>query len=145
MIDQEMEPVQIALLLGIDAQTARTWRRKYRAGGRAALASGKSPGRPTRLNVEQKQRLAELLLQTPAERGFDKYLWTQQLIAELIQREFGVSYHHDHIGIILRELGFTHQKPTRRARERDEARIEGWRREVWPTLLKKTPRPTALS
>ena len=57
--------------------------------------------------------------------------------ADLIAREFGVSYHHDHIGVILREMGFTHQKPTRRAKERDEARIDAWRREVWPAFLKK--------
>jgi transposase len=81
--------------------------------------------------------LEELLLKTPAECGFDKYLWTQQLIADLIQREFGVSYHHDHVGTILRDLGFTPQKPAKRAKERDEARIEAWRREVWPEIVKK--------
>jgi transposase len=48
----------------------------------------------------------------------------------LIAQEFGVSYYHDHIGVILREMGFTHQKPARRAKERDEARIDAWRREV---------------
>jgi transposase len=97
------------------------------------------------MDAQQKQKLSELLLKTPAECGFDKYLWTQQLITDLIQREFGISYHHDHIGLILKELGFTHQKPMRRARERDEARIEAWRRDYWPELLKKTPRPAAKS
>jgi len=86
-----------------------------------------------------------MLLKTPAECGFDKYLWTQQLIAELIGREFGVSYHHDHVGVILKRMGFTHQKPMRRARERDEQRIEGWRREVWPALFKKASTTAASS
>jgi transposase len=65
----------------------------------------------------------------------------QQLVADLIAREFGVSYHHDHVGVILKAMGFTHQKPQRRARERDEAKIEAWRREFWPALLKKVPSP----
>ena len=68
-----------------------------------------------------------------------RYLWTQQLIADLIEREFRVTYHHDHVGVLLKRIGFTHQKPARRARERDEARIDGWRAEAWPALLKKVP------
>jgi transposase len=142
MLDRKMKPAAIAGLLDVDAQTVRSWNRAYRKGGREALASRKPPGRPPRMSVEQKRRLAAMLLKTPAECGFcDRHLWTQQLIADLIVREFGVSYHHDHVGVILCELGFTHQKPARRARERDEARIDAWRRETWPALLKKVPTP----
>jgi len=140
MIDEAKEPAEIARLLKVDDQTVRAWRRIYRKTGRAGLASRKAPGRPTELGPQEREHLAELLLKTPAECGFDKYLWTQQLIADLIQREFNVSYHHDHVGVILHQLGFTHQKPTRRARERNEEKIEAWRRETWPALLKKVPR-----
>jgi transposase len=68
-------------------------------------------------------------------------MWTQQLIAHLIEREFGIRYHHDRICRILKRMGFTHQKPARRAKERDEAKIQQWRTEVWPALLKKVPTP----
>jgi transposase len=140
MFDAEKEPSEIAQFLQVDDQTVRKWRRAYRKEGRVALASRKSPGRPTQLDQQQREQLVQLLQKTPAECGFDKYLWTQQLIADLIQREFGVGYHHDHVGTILHQLGFTHQKPARRARERDEQKIEAWRRETWPALLKKVPR-----
>ena len=143
MIDQDMKPAQIAKLLGVSPQTVRAWRRMYRKGGRSALAARKPPGRPAELEQSQRDRLATMLLKTPAECGFAKYLWTQQLIADLIEREFGVSYHHDHVGVILKRMGFTHQKPARRARERDERRIEAWRKDVWPDLLKKVPTPAA--
>jgi|SRR3954469_4459155 len=143
MFDRDCAPAAIAKDLGVDDQTVRAWRRAYRKGGRNALRSRKPSGRPARLNEQQRQQLGQMLEKTPAECGFDKHLWTQQLIAELIQRQFGVSYHHDHIGVILAEIGFTHQKPARRARERDEQRIETWRRQVWPELLKKVPPQTA--
>jgi len=97
------------------------------------------------LNASQREKLIELLLKTPMECGLNRYLWTTQLIADLIQREFGVVYHHDHVGRLLGAMGFTHQKPARKARERDEARIEAWRLELWPALLKKVSRATALS
>jgi transposase len=142
MFEQALATDVVAKSLGVDDQTIRQWRRAFRAHGRDGLRSRKHPGRPPRLSREHKARLAELLLEAPARRGFaDKHLWTQQLIAELILREFGVSYHHDHVGVILKGIGFTHQKPTRRAQERDEQRIDAWRRETWPALLKKAPTP----
>jgi transposase len=139
MFDQNLQTHLIAKSLSVDDQTVRRWRRVYRSQGRDGLLSSKHPGRTPQLDSAQRQTLSELLLQTPAGCGFDRYLWTQQLIADLIQREFGVSYHHDHVGRLLGKMGFTHQTPARRARERDEQKIEAWRKEVWPELLKKVP------
>lgn len=139
MFEQGLACGVIAVSLKVDDQTVRRWRRMFEAGGVEALRSRKHAGRPGRMNPQQKQRLCELLLKGPAECGFARYLWTQQLIADLIEREFGISYHHDHVGLILKELGFTHQKPMRRAKERDEARIQAWRSEQWPALQKKVP------
>ena len=141
MFDQGCKAVEIAKFLEVDDQTIRAWLRKYRTSGREALVSRKPPGRPARLDDAQRQRLAELLIKTPKECGFDKYLWTQQLIADLIEREFQVKYHHDHIGVILKDIGYSHQKPQRRAREHDPAKVAAWRQEVWPDLLKKVPSP----
>lgn len=140
MFEQSLPAVVIAASLEVDDQTVRRWRRKFDDQGREGLKFRKHRGRPPRMNPQQKEQLSELLIKSPSDCGFHKYLWTQQLIADLIQREFGISYHHDHVGVILHDLGFTHQKPMRRAKERDEARIENWRNQVWPELLKKTPR-----
>jgi transposase len=137
MFEQNLASRVIAASLKVDDQTVRRWRRIFTIRGRDGLLARKHPGRPCRLTPQQKDRLAELLIQTPGACGFDKHLWTQQLIADLIAREFGISYHHDHIGVMLGEMGFTHQKPARRAKERDEAGIEAWRQEFWPALLKK--------
>jgi transposase len=140
MFEQKLASAVIATSLRVDDQTVRRWRRIFQAQGRDGLLARKHAGRPSRLTSQQKSRLAELLVKTPGECGLERHLWTQQLIADLIAREFGVSYHHDHVGVILGELGFTHQKPARRAKERDEARIEAWREKHWPALLKKVLR-----
>jgi transposase len=139
MFEQGLATDVIAASLKVDDQTVRRWRRMFEAGGVDALRSRKHAGRPARMSPQQKRQLCQLLLKSPVECGFDKYLWTQQLIADLIEREFGISYHHDHIGLILKELGFTHQKPMRRAKERDEDRIQAWRSQQWPALQKKVP------
>jgi transposase len=145
MFDQQLSTAQVAASLGVDDQTVRRWQRVYRSRGREGLSSSRHPGRTPRLDATQRSKLAELLLKGPADCGMDRYLWTTQLIADLILREFGVAYHHDHVGRLLGAMGFTHQKPARRARERDEQKIESWRQEVWPALLKKVPEKTASS
>jgi len=137
MFEQGLSSASIAVSLNVDAQTVRRWRRVYNACGRAGLDSHKHPGSKPRLNPQQHERLAQLLLLIPTQCGFERYLWTTSLIADLIQREFNVSYHHDTVGLLLRDLGFSWQKPACRAKERDEVRIQAWRSEVWPEILKK--------
>jgi transposase len=57
-------------------------------------------------------------------------------VAQLIQERFGVGYHPAHVWKILRKLGWSCQKPERRARERDESQIEHWRKVEWPRIKK---------
>jgi transposase len=100
-----------------------------------------------KLGKTQRRRLVKLLLQGPLAHGYRTNLWTTQRIAELIQREFGVRYHRDHIGRLMHSLHWTHQKPEKRAIERDDEAIERWKRKDWPRV-KKTLRgwgPTSFS
>jgi len=96
------------------------------------------PGRPRRLSDKQLRKLERVLLRGPMAHGYRTDLWTTQRIAEVIEAQFGVSYHRDHVGRVMKRLGWTHQKPERRAMERDEERIRKWKAEDWP-LIKKTP------
>ncbi len=86
--------------------------------------------------TEQHRHLATLLLQGAKAHGWPNELWTCARIRVLIQRHFGVSFHHDHVGRLLRQrLNWTPQKPQRRARERDEADIELFRRVRFPRIV----------
>jgi transposase len=74
-------------------------------------------------------------------------LWTTARVAEVIRKSFRVRYHPDHVGRLLHGLGWSHQKPQKKALERDEAKIRRFIREDWPRV-KKTPRgwaPTSFS
>ena len=57
-------------------------------------------------------------------------------IARLIRREFRVRYHRDHIGRLMHQLGWSYQKPERRALERDDEAIDRWKRRTWPRVKK---------
>lgn len=78
-----------------------------------------------------------MLLEGPLAAGFPTDLWTLTRVAQVIERHFGVKYHPGHVWRILRDLGWSPQKPERRARERDEEAIERWRKEDWPRIRKK--------
>ncbi len=79
--------------------------------------------------------------------GYATQLWTTARIAEVIWKKFRVRYHRDHIGRLMHGLGWSHQKPQKRALERDEQQIRRFLRKDWPRV-KKTPRgwvPTSFS
>jgi transposase len=140
MFDQEMPTDQIVGLLEVDDQTVRAWKRRWRKQGRDGLIARKPPGGPSKLTAEQKQQLLKMLEHEPQHYGFKAHLWTTKLMAQLILKTFGVQHHHDHVGAMLRKLGWSVQKPMRRAKERDEPRINAWREQVWPELEKKVAR-----
>jgi transposase len=81
--------------------------------------------------------LAVMLSKGARAAGFATELWALSQVAQVIEREFGVSYHPGHVWYILREIGFSPQKPEQRARERDEATIARWRQEDWERIKKK--------
>lgn len=93
-------------------------------------------GPESKLDAKQRERLRELLLAGPIAAGFSTELWTCRRVAEVVRREFGVDYHPDHLGRILHDLGFSPQKPQRRASERNEAAIARWRSHDWPRIKK---------
>lgn len=128
---------EVADLLSVSVSSVKRWKKAFQQGGLAALAPKRHPGPKPKLSLTQKRRLRDLLLRGPLAAGFHTDLWTCRRVAEVVQREFGIAYHPDHLGRILHDLGFSPQKPQRRARERDEAAIERWRRHDWPRIKKR--------
>jgi transposase len=131
---------QIAQAVGVSEGAVSQWMKRAREAGPDALRRRPSPGAPRRLTAEDLARLPELLHRGPAAYGFRGELWTRTRIAAIIRLEFGVSYHPRHVGRLLDMLRWSPQKPTRRARQRDEAAIARWRDDTWPAI-KKGRRP----
>jgi transposase len=138
LLKQHLSLYEIARRIGCHPSSVMRWRNDMRGGGADALRAKPAPGRPCRLTPRQKERLVRLLLKGAMAHGYRTELWTTLRIAELIQRRMGVVYHRNHVGKLLHELGWSHQKPERRAMERDEEAIEHWKRADWPRV-KKTP------
>ncbi len=104
----------------------------------AALAAKPHPGPKPKLSSDQKVELVAILRRGPVAAGYRTDLWTCARVAEVVRKRFRVSYHPDHLGRILHDLGFSPQKPQQVAREQDAAAVQRWRKKDWPRI-KKSP------
>lgn len=140
MADQGIEPKVIAASLGFDDQTIRRWLRVYGARGMDGLKARIHPGPVPRLSDEQKQAFLELIVHPPqfyAAEGLSGVLWTAAKMARLIQSRFGVSYHPAHVGQMMHDLDYSRQVPHRRPRERNQAKIDQWKAQAWPSIVQR--------
>jgi len=97
-------PGAIAGRLGVNRRSVHRWLASYRSRGIAGLAPLPTPGRPPRLTLGDRQKLADLLLGAATTHGYPSDRWTNARVADLIRRRFGVAYHVNHIGRLLRRL-----------------------------------------
>lgn len=123
--------------MGVTQGAVSQWLTRAKAEGPDSLRRRKAPGARPRLTSRQKAQIPELLKQGPEAFGFRGDVWTRERVATVLRREFGVSYHPVHVGRILKALGWTRQKPVRRARQRDEEAFQRWQDERWPEVQKK--------
>jgi len=130
----------IADALDVSAAAVSQWIHKAQDKGIAALRAHSSPGHPPKLTPAQKRRIPEFLWHGAEAYGFRGDVWTCIRIAHVIEWEFGVGYHKDHVSRLLKELNWTPQIPITRAIQRDEEAIARWRLNVWPELRRRASR-----
>jgi transposase len=128
---------EVALAVGVARQTVYTWKRLLDEGGIDALRGVPERGRPAQLDVGQLAGVRAALLQSPTEHGFGTELWTLKRVGALIERMHGVRFGQTNVWRILGSLGFSPQKPEKRAIERNEDAVRSWKRSTWPALKKK--------
>jgi len=126
--------VMVARRIGAAVSSVFRGQQAYRRKGTQGLNARPTPGRPPRLSARQKRQLVKLLTRGPLHAGHRTELWTLPRVAALIQHEFGVQYHPAHGWKVLTALGWSCQKPERRAVERDEPAIARWTRPEWPRI-----------
>lgn len=136
LMAQGESPTTIARVLGTDRSSLYRWRAAAQAP--AGLTAKPHPGPASRLSEGQWHQLERLLEQGAKAHGWPNQLWTAARVAALVRRHFGVSYHPDHLRRALRaRLGWTSQKPRRKARERDDKEVERWLGDELPRILRE--------
>jgi transposase len=118
---------EVARHLGVSRQSVSDWHARWQAGGPDALRSRGPTGPTLRLSDRQLGQVEQVLLKGATANGFTGELWTLERVAMVIERLTGVRHHPAHVWALLHyRLGWSVQRPKRRAAERDQDAIDRW-------------------
>ena len=140
LLTRGLPQAEVSRRLGVTRQSVSRWVKTLAQRGRRGLRRAGRAGRPPKLTAADRRRLERALKAGPETHGYATGLWTLARVAKLIETQCGIRYSKTRIWQLLRALGWSCQRPTGRARQRDEAAIRRWQRREWPRL-KKTPQP----
>ena len=139
--EQGKTQIWVARHFAVSRPAAHVWYWAWKDGGKAGLRSKGRSGAPPKLSAKQLGKVEKALLKGPRTQGYSTDLWTLERIARLIKKTTGVKYHPGHVWRLLRDLGWSSQKPETRARERDEKKIRRWVRKDFPRIQKRGSGP----
>lgn len=135
LLEEGLTQAEVARRVGVSRQSVMRWARALEQGGRGELRSTGRTGPKAALSDEQCRQLAQMMEQGPHTHGFVTELWTAGRARTLIERHFGVRLSESQVWRILRgRLGWSCQRPARRAREQDAEAVARWKNETWPRL-----------
>lgn len=132
----KLTQAEIARQLGVSRATVSDWAKKVEVEGIQGLRKRTAKGGSSKLTNEQKQRLKRLLDRGALVHGFSTDRWTLERVRQLIQKEFKVSYHRNYLNRLLRQLGFSPQKPLPQAVEQEKELVKAWLEQDWPRIKK---------
>lgn len=138
LYQQGLSVREVAERVGCAPASVSRWNQSHQRAGTEGLKSKPQSGSKPRLSDEQLDQLRRYLEQGARAHGWKTELWTLSRIAKLLEDKFGVRYHISHVHRILHKLGFSAQKPERRARQQDRAQVDAFRHERWLSI-KKSP------
>jgi transposase len=125
LVEAGESPILIARILGVHETSVHRWRRLARS--QQGLDAKPHPGPTPRLGDVGLRSLEQLLLQGAQHHGWPNALWTADRVAVLIERQFGIHYHPEHVRKLLKQrLHWTSQKPQLRAKEQNDKEVERW-------------------
>jgi putative transposase len=131
-----LSQAEIARHLSVSRTIVSKWKKKVEAEGIHGLRKRKAKGGQFKLTQEQRQKLKRFLDRGALACGFSTDRWTLQRVAELIEREFEVSYHPNYLNRLLDKLGFSPQKPLPQAVEQDRELVQAWLERDFPRIKK---------
>jgi len=137
LLEKGYSQSEVARQVGAHRQSVSQWAAELREKGRAGLKKAGRAGRKPRLSAADLRKIERGLKCGPEALGYETGLWTTNRVTRLIEQECGIAYHPSQAWRILRQLGWSCQRPTGRALERDEEKIRRWKQRRWPEIKKK--------
>ena len=137
LLRQGVRPAEVARRLAVTPQAVNGWLRALEKGGVDALHTKPHPGRTPFVDRETLATLPDILARGALAFGYQTDLWTLRRLAHVLEKEWGVRYTKSGTWVLLKRSGYSWQRPSRQAREKDLVKVANWKRHSWPRLKKK--------
>lgn len=135
-----------AELVGVTRQSVTEWFKRYKSGGWEALKIGKRGRRIGRaIAPHQTASICKTIKEKcPDQLKLFGCLWTAASVAALIEKRHGIRYSRRHVQRLLKQWGYTPQKPIRRAYEQNPEAVEAWMKRDYPRIKRRAKAENAL-
>ena len=137
LLEKGYSEAEVARRVGAHRQSVNRWAKALGEAGRLGLRRAGRAGRKPKLCEGDLFKIETALRKGPEAFGYETALWTAPRVRKLIEEKCGVRYHPAQVWRILRNLGWSCQRPVGRALERDEEAIRRWKKVHWPQIKKK--------
>lgn len=137
MFDAGMTRAEVSRQTGVSWRSVHDWYLAWKEGGKESMKSGGKPGPKPKFSDEEVSRVTEELKRGALAHGYTAELWTLPRVRRLVIDLFGRPLSISETWRLLRRIGWSTQKPARKARERDEEAISNWKNVEWPRIQAK--------
>jgi len=127
---------EVSRRMGVTRQAVSKWMVAKRSGGTKALVSKGKPGRKSAPTPAEMKKVEVALVKGPIKNGYRNDLWTLRRVAEVFARVTGRRPSISRTWGLLREMGWSCQRPARRARQQDAEAVAEFRERTWATVKK---------
>jgi transposase len=117
-----------ARLYGDSPRAIEYWVNRLTAKGLSGLLDGNHPGRPSRLPAKDLAKLRKGISRTPRELGYDQNLWDGLLLSHHLTQKYSISLSVRQCQRLFHQLGFSLQRPRRKASEADAPQQEAFKK-----------------
>ncbi len=122
-------------ILDLSRSCIYTWLNNYYEQGLPGLETHSPPGSEPIITEDMDAWLRETVLHsTPMDHDYDTVLWNREILAELLKEEFGVKVAGRTVGLHLRNLGLSYQKPEYQAIEQDPDEVDYFLQVKFPAI-----------
>ncbi len=132
---------KIAKIYQITQNTFSKWVKNYDRIGKKSFKIDKRGAKKFQNTALDKRQLNWLCKQisnkTPEQLEFPFALWTRKLVAELIERKFGIKVDVSTAGEYLRSFGMTAQKPVLKSYKQQPELVQKWLTHEYPKIEKR--------
>ena len=125
---------EIAETLKVTPRSVRRWQEEARHSGHKRTV--RPVGRPMKLAKEKIKQLEKALDKGAYAFGYAEDYWTLDRIGQVIWQLFEVRYHPSAVWHVLGRMGWSCQRPQRRALQRDDEAVEKWKEQEFPRIKK---------